>query len=71
MTNEQIDFLKNMTDDQARAVLRKFKNDPYRAAAKSEAAITAFMRAFEQVNPGSYIQRADLAGGVTFSEICA
>ncbi len=67
MTSEQIDFLKNMTNGQARALMAKFNDNPYEALDASEAAITAFMRAYEQVNPGEYIQRAQFASGTVFS----
>ena len=69
MTREQADFLASMTDDQARRLVAKFDRDPAVALAKSDAAYAAFCRAWEQLNPGEYWQRADLSGGDQFNLI--
>lgn len=71
MTQEQINFLATMTDDQARRLCAKFKNDPEVAHNAGDAAYVAFNRAFEQINPGEYWQRRNMASGVTYHLIAA
>ena len=66
MTYSQKRFLNNMTVRTANDLLRKFRNDPERAARTSDAAYVAFSQAWELANPNEYIQRYRGAGGVEY-----
>jgi hypothetical protein len=57
MTESQKAFLANMTIHTANDLLRKFRDDPARAASSSDAAYVAFCQAWELANDGEYIQR--------------
>lgn len=61
MTPDQINFLANLTDAQAQAVILKFKSDPEIAARKSDEAYRAFCVSWERLNPGEYWQRVNRA----------
>lgn len=71
MTDQQATFIKNMTRAQALVVLAKFNNDPEVADRKSAAAFAAFRIAYETVNPGEYIQRRNMAHGVSYHFVSA
>ena len=56
MNEKQNHFLENLTADSARALLRKFDNDPATAFEKSDEAFCAFRECWEFLNPSEYIQ---------------
>ena len=69
MNELQQSFLSSLTLSQAYRVLEKFNFDPSTADHKSSAAYVAFCKAWEMVNPGEYIQRRNLSGGVDYNYI--
>tara|TARA_R100000479_G_C6343530_1_gene186266 strand:+ start:154 stop:369 length:216 start_codon:yes stop_codon:yes gene_type:complete len=69
MNTTQKEWLRNVTPDQAEALLNKFDYDLNEAYEQSEAAGDAFRWCWEIVNPRSYWQRCDVAGGAYFNLI--
>jgi hypothetical protein len=69
MNAAQTEYLSSLTRKTAAALLAKFDHSPYRAWDRSEDAFLAYAKAFEFLNPRSYIQHQRSADGHRFYEI--
>jgi hypothetical protein len=69
MNTAQTEYLANLTNKSARALLNKFNYNPVTAFARGDDAYAAFQACWDVIFPGTYWQcqhRAKADGGVQF-----